>query len=38
MANQAMNAVGGLEPLNTVLYTLIERLSKVDRKLFWQEH
>lgn len=33
-----MNEVGGLEPINTVLYTLIERLSHVDRRLFWQEH
>ena len=38
IANQVLNRIGGLEPINMVLYMLLEKLNQVDRKLFLQEH
>ena len=38
MANIALNSVGGLQPLNMILYMLLDKLNEVDRKNYTSEH
>ena len=33
MANEILNDVGGLQSLNMILYTLLDKLNKVERKV-----
>jgi len=33
MANEVLNSVGGLQSLNMIVYMLLEKLSKVERKV-----
>ena len=38
LANNILNSLGGLQQINQILYTLIEKLNDVDRKNFNLEH
>jgi len=38
MANIVLNSVGGLQPLNMILYMLLDKLNGVDRKNYTTEH
>ena len=38
LACQVLNSVGGLQPLNMILFMLLEKLNGVDRKNFQVEH